>query len=76
MRIFIKMKKEFTQEIEIPEGVEVKLDGDLLNVKGSEGENSRVFKTGKINFEVKGNKIILSDEKATKKEKRTINTFA
>ena len=70
------MKKEFTQEIEIPEGVEVKLDGDLLNVKGSEGENSRVFKTGKINFEVKGNKIILSDEKATKKEKRTINTFA
>ena len=75
MRIFIKMKKEFIREIEIPEGVEVKLDGDMLNVKGSEGEISRMFKTGKINFEIKDKKIILSDKKATKNEKRIINTF-
>lgn len=69
------MKKEFSQEIKIPEGVEAKLDGTVLTVKGSEGENSREFKTGRIKFEIKDGKIILKDSKATKKEKRTINTY-
>lgn len=76
MLIFIKMKKEFVQFIEIPEDVQVNLDGNILTVKGKEGENSREFKTGKIKFELKENKIVLSDKKATKKEKRTINTFS
>jgi len=74
--IFIKMKQEFSQQIDIPEGIEVKLEGRTLTVKGPEGENTREFKTGKIKFEIKEGKIILSDKKATKKEKRTINTFA
>ena len=46
-----------------------------MTVKGAEGENSKEFKTGKIKFEIKENKIILTEKKATKKEKRTINTF-
>jgi large subunit ribosomal protein L6 len=70
------MKKPFEQIIEIPEGVEVSLDGTTLKVKGPEGENSREFKLGKIKFGVKDGKITLSDKKATKREKKTINTTA
>ncbi len=69
------MKKQISQEIEIPEGVEANLEGNKLTVKGVEGENSREFKIGKINFEKKNNKIIISYEKATKKEKKIINTI-
>jgi len=70
------MKKALSQEIEIPEGVEANVEGNKLIVKGAEGENSREFNIGKINFEKKDNKIILSHKKATKKEKKIINTLA
>ncbi|MBI2004143.1 50S ribosomal protein L6 [Candidatus Pacearchaeota archaeon] len=61
-------------EIEIPENVEITIEGNKLIARGKEGENSREFNLGKINFEKKDKKIILSCEKATKKEKRIINT--
>ena len=68
------MKKSLSQEIEIPKEVEANIEENKLIVKGPEGENSREFNVGKINFEKKDNKIILSHEKATKKEKKIINT--
>ena len=72
MHIFIKMK----QEIEIPEGVEAIIKENNLILKGKEGENSREFNLNKINLEKKDKKIIFSCEKATKKEKKMINTSA
>ena len=72
MHIFIKMKNE----IEIPEGVEAEIQKNKLILKGKEGETFREFNLGEINFEKKDKKIILSCEKATKKEKRIINTSA
>lgn len=70
------MKKELFNEIEIPEGVEANLDGRLLTIKGPEGEVSRKFKIPRLVFEKKDNKIIIGNEKATKKEKRTMNTIS
>lgn len=61
-------------ELIIPEGVEAEIDKNKLILNGKEGKNSREFNLGKINLEKKDNKIILSCEKATKKEKRIINT--
>jgi len=69
------MKKEFYQEIEIPEGVEASLNGSLFSVKGPEGELSREFQTNKLDFEKKGNKIIIGTKKATKNEKKMVNTI-
>jgi len=68
------MKQEFFQEIDIPEGVEATIDGNLLNVKGPEGENKREFNIHNLVFEKKDNKIIIGSKKATKKEKRMTNT--
>ena len=61
-------------EIAIPDGVEAEIHQNKINLKGKEGENSREFNLGKINLEKKDKKIIISCEKATKKEKRMINT--
>jgi large subunit ribosomal protein L6 len=70
------MGKEIIQQIEIPEGVEANLEGNKLIVKGEKGESEREFKIGKIDFQKKDNLIIIGDKKATKKEKKIINTVA
>ena len=69
------MKKELFQEIEIPEGVEVVIEGSTLKVRGKEGENKKTFKVNKLKFEKKDNKIVIGYEKATKKEKKLMNTL-
>ena len=70
------MKKELFVEIEIPEGVEVSLDGTELTVKGPEGENKRAFKLGRLDIEVKDGKIVLGNKVSTKTEKKMMNTIA
>ena len=70
------MKKDLQQTIEIPEGVEVNLDGSSVTVKGKEGEISRSFDLGKLNFDKKDNKIIIGNKQSTKKEKKMMNTIA
>lgn len=68
------MKQELFQEIEIPEKVEVKQEGNLLKVKGPAGENERKFNFRDLEFEINGKKIKIGAKKATKKEKKRINT--
>jgi len=73
--IFIKMKKSLSKAIEIPENVEVALNEGILNVKGPLGEVSKKIDLKKLNFEIKDKKIILSHDKATKREKKIMNTL-
>lgn len=70
------MRREIFQKIEIPEGVEVNVEGNVLIVRGKEGENRRAFNTVGLTFEKKGSEIVLGNEKSTKKEKKIINTIA
>lgn len=76
MHIFIKMKKELFTNIEIPEGVEVNIDGDIVEVKGSEGENKKEFDITNLIFEKKDSQISIGNKKATKREKKRMNTLA
>jgi len=69
------MKKEIFQEIEIPEGLEINIEGNELTVKGNEGEQKKKFNIAKIVFEKKDNKIIVGSKKARKTEKKMINTI-
>lgn len=70
------MKKELSKEIEIPEGVEVSIDKKIVKVKGPIGETSRNFQSNNLNFDKKDNKIVISHKKATKREKKMMNTVA
>lgn len=68
------MKKTLTQKIKIPEGVEVSIDEGVLTVKGKVGENKREFNVAGLEFEKKCNEIIIGHKKASKNEKKRINT--
>ncbi len=70
------MKKELSQTIEIPEGIEVEIDGANVIIKSSEGTNERAFDLANLNLEKKGNEIIIGNKKSSKKEKRRMNTIA
>ena len=70
------MKKPLSQIIEIPEGVEVSVNGHDVRVKGPEGEVHRKFDIGNLDFKVSGKEIKIGHDKATKKEKRMMNTIA
>lgn len=69
------VRKKLIQEIEIPEGIEVEINGGEISVKGVEGKNSRKFDIRKIKIEKKDGKIILENPAVTRKEKRKINTM-
>jgi len=68
------MKKDISKTIEIPEGIEVKIDGSKISVKGGDGESTRDFKLKNITLEQKENHLKLISKNATKKEKKMLNT--
>lgn len=70
------MKKPLSQTIEIPEGINIEIDGVRVSVSGPEGKNEREFGIVNLNLEKKGSEIIIGNKKATKKEKRLMNTIA
>ena len=75
MHIFIKMKKELFQTIEIPEGVEVNINENLVVVKGAEGEVKKELDFTNLDVEKKDKEIIIGNKKSTKKEKKMMNTI-
>jgi large subunit ribosomal protein L6 len=69
------MRKNFSQEIEFPENVDIRKEGKMLHVKGNEGEASKEFNFGQLKYEKKDGKVLLSHPLSTRKEKRMINTI-
>ena len=69
------MKKELYKQIEIPKGVSVELEGNIIKINGPEGKNSRRFILEKINIKKEENIISIGSKKATKKEKKIMNTI-
>ena len=71
-----KNTKNIIEEIEIPNDVELTINGPLISVKGQNGGLERRFSHPKIKIFKKDNKLILeSIKKPSKKEKTIINTF-
>ena len=68
------MKREIFQTIEIPEGIEVKMDKNIIEVKGPEGEEKKKLNLVNLEVKIKKNHLIIGCKKATKKEKKVINT--
>ena len=62
-------------KLEIPEGVEVNAENNLVKVKGSKGEVERNFVSRKIAISKEGNEVVLLAKNATKREKTMMNTF-
>jgi large subunit ribosomal protein L6 len=63
------------ESIEIPQGVDVKIEGDQITVKGPKGEVSRKLKYHSVDLELKGNTVRISSDNARKRERSIIGTF-
>jgi len=74
--IVIKMKKEIERIISLPENVKARLELPKIIIEGPLGKVERVFHIKKIELASKENNIIIRCSKATKKEKKMINTIA
>lgn len=51
------------------------MDGNQIIIKGPKGELTRKFALGKLNLKKDNNEIIIKCEKATKREKKMMNTI-
>ena len=77
--IVIKMAKPIKPKVlELPEGVDVSIDGSIVTIKGPKGELTRDFKHPSIRFEIADDKLVVKtvNKKPTKRDKMFINTFA
>ncbi len=70
------MKKEIFEKIKIPEGVEAEVKGNLILIKGKEGEIEREFNLKNVDLKKEKNEIIIGHKKSTKKEKKIIKSIA
>lgn len=76
MHISIKMNKNIFKKVEIPEGVEVSVEGSKVLVQKDGKKNERDFDLMNLTLEKKGNEIIVGNPKSSKNEKKMINTIA
>jgi len=67
-------RRNILEEIIIPEGIEAKIEDNILKLKKGEDELKRVLNK-KINIKIENNKIILEVKKTTKKEKKIFWTL-
>jgi len=67
--------KNYVQNIKVPEGVNVKLEGTLLIVSKGKESVSRDFKHPKIEIKSETDKIKFNVELMTKREKTTLGSF-
>jgi large subunit ribosomal protein L6 len=66
----------FEKTVEIPEGIDVSRDGNLLVVKGNKGELSRVFKDARIKISIENSTVRVSSEEERRKPKALVGTWA
>ncbi|MBW2979983.1 50S ribosomal protein L6 [Candidatus Woesearchaeota archaeon] len=70
-----KEKKSIDVELDVPQGIEVKIDGSTVSIKGPKGEVKKVFVTPYIKLECKENKILIKAGRSTKREEKLIGTL-
>lgn len=68
------MKQDFEEIIEIPDGIQVTSEKELV-VKGSKGELKRDFTYPGISTTIEGKEIKIIAKKATKREKKLVYTY-
>jgi large subunit ribosomal protein L6 len=66
----------YSEELTIPENVNVEIIGSKVKVSGPKGSLEREFKTTGIKIEKKENKIIVSSEQDRRKFKALVGTIA
>lgn len=69
------MKVDISEEIRIPEEVNVEVENGLVKVSGPSGDVEKEMREPRISISVEDDLVILSSEDATKSEKKRVNTL-
>lgn len=69
------MKGDIRKELKIPEKITIKID-KAVKITGPQGEVEKRLIYPKVKISAEPGKIILESKKATKRERRMINSFA
>ena len=69
------MKLDIKDDNELPNGITATYAHGVLTIKGPKGEVSKKLFDPQLKVEAKGNAVTISCKKATKNQKRMVNTF-
>lgn len=69
------MRKKLYEYVEIPEGVEVVVNKNDIEVSGKEGKIKKTINLSNIETKIEKDKILVGGEKITKSEKKMIYTI-
>lgn len=69
------MKQEIREELEIPSGTNIKLDGGIFTVQGPKGETQKKLHNPKVKANIAGNLVVFEAKKGTQREKRLIKAY-
>jgi len=69
------MKQEIHEELEIPPGTSIKVDGGTFTVQGIKGETKKKLSNPKIKAIITGNLVAFEAKKGTQREKRLIKAY-
>jgi len=69
------MRLDITQEIKIPEGIEISKEAHLIKVKGPKREISKKLAGPKVEITADKNSVKIISKKASRREKKLIYTF-
>ena len=64
-----------TKEIELPENLTATLNGQLLLIKGPNGEVKKIMKQHNVVIKIQNKKIILESKRGTKKDKKMVGSI-
>ncbi|MBR9698888.1 50S ribosomal protein L6 [Candidatus Woesearchaeota archaeon] len=67
--------KIFTGEVAMPEGIEARLEGMTLIIKGAKGEAKKNIENPILNFSIKEKNVSITTIRATKREKKLLHTY-
>ena len=66
---------EIKEQITIPENVEVKIENNIITLKGEKGELSRFFSNPKIKMKINGKNVEIQSKNVGRKEKAVVGTW-
>ena len=69
------MKKDLTEELEIPGGTAISIEKGVFIVKGPKGEEHKKLHNPKVISRIVGNKVVFESKKVTQREKKLIKSY-
>jgi len=69
------VNNKISEEVEVPQGVSITQEGDVLVFKGEKGEVTRIFNNPRVDVKYTDSKVIVFSEKGAKRDKAVLKSY-